>query len=110
MSEIKTPVKVETVEVLKPINDKLVVIEEPVEETTAGGIFIPDQSKEKPQFGKVIAVGEGEKKEYGRHPMDVREGDRIAYTRYSGTEIQIKGQKYSILRERDVLAVIESRS
>src|SRR6201989_1465397 len=95
---------------LKPLGDRLSVggIEE--EETTASGIVLPDTAKEKPQKGKVIAVGEGRYDEDGekRIPLDVAEGDEVLYSKYGGTEIKIDGEELLVLRESDVLAQVES--
>ena len=80
------------------------------EETTASGIVLPDTAKEKPQKGKVIAVGEGRYDEDGekRIPLDVAEGDEVLYSKYGGTEIKIEGEELLVLRESDVLAKVES--
>lgn len=93
---------------LKPLADRLVV--EPIEreEMTASGIYVPETAKEKPQEGKVIAVGPGRKDDEGeRIPMEVAKGDRVLYAKYSGTEVKIEDKKYLILKESDVLAVVE---
>ena len=93
---------------LKPLADRLVV--EPIEqeEVTAGGIILPETAKEKPQQGKVIAAGPGRTDDEGdRIAMDVKVGDRVLYAKYSGTEIKLEGKKVLILRESDILAVIE---
>mgnify|MGYP001077095446 CR=1 FL=1 len=93
---------------LKPLADRLVV--EPVEqeEVTAGGIILPETAKEKPQQGKVISAGPGRTDEDGdRIPMDVKEGDRVLYAKYSGTEVKVDGKKLLILRESDILAIVE---
>jgi chaperonin GroES len=93
---------------LKPLADRLVV--EPIEqeEVTAGGIILPETAKEKPQQGKVIAVGPGRTDDEGeRIPMEVKVGDRVLYAKYSGTEVKLDGKKLLILRESDVLAIIE---
>jgi chaperonin GroES len=93
---------------LKPLADRLVV--EPIEqeEVTAGGIILPETAKEKPQQGKVIAAGPGRTDEDGeRIPMEVKVGDRVLYAKYSGTEIKMDGKKLLILRESDVLAIVE---
>jgi len=93
---------------LKPLGDRLIV--EPIEqeETTASGIILPDSAKEKPMQGKVLAVGPGARKEDGsRAAVDVSEGDVVLYAKYGGTEVKLNGSKYLILRENDVLAIVE---
>lgn len=93
---------------LKPLGDRLVVKATEAEETTAGGILLPDTAKEKPQQGEVIAVGPGKRLDNGNvEPIDVQIGDRIYYAKYGGTEVKIGGQEYVILRQDDVLAVLE---
>ena len=87
---------------VKPLADRVLVEPAPAEETTASGIIIPDTAKEKPQKGKVIAVGGGKKDE----PMTVKEGDTVLYGKYSGTEINFEGKDYLIMRESDIFAVI----
>jgi chaperonin GroES len=93
---------------LKPLADRLVI--EPIEqeEVTAGGIILPETAKEKPQQGKVIAAGPGRTDDEGDYiKMEVKVGDRVLYAKYSGTEIKMDGKKLLILRESDVLAVVE---
>jgi chaperonin GroES len=93
---------------LKPLADRLVV--EPVEqeEVTAGGIILPETAKEKPQQGRVLSAGPGRTDDDGdRIPMDVKEGDRVLYAKYSGTEVKVDGKKLLILRESDILAIVE---
>jgi chaperonin GroES len=93
---------------LKPLGNRVVV--EPIEqeEVTAGGIVLPETAKEKPQRGKVLAVGPGERNDKGeRVPLDVSVGDTVLYAKYGGTEVKIDGEKYLILRESDLLAIIE---
>ncbi len=93
---------------VKPLQDRLVIKRLEEEEKTKGGIIIPDAAKEKPQEGRVIAVGEGKDLESGqRSPVSVKVGDKILFGKYSGTEIKIDGEEHLILREDDVLAVIE---
>ena len=87
---------------LKPLADRVIVEAAPAEEKTASGIIIPDTAKEKPQKGKVIAIGTGKKDE----PMTVKVGDTVLYGKYSGTEIQVEGKEYLIMRENDIFAVI----
>ena len=87
---------------LKPLADRVLVEAAAAEEKTAGGIIIPDTAKEKPQRGKVIAVGQGKKDE----PLTVKVGDSVLYGKYSGTEINIEGKEYLIMRESDIFAVL----
>ena len=93
---------------LKPLGDRLIVKAVEEEETTASGIVLPDTAKEKPQRGKVVAVGEGKWDEDGekRIPLDVAEGDEVLYSKYGGTEIKVDGEELLVLRESDVLAKI----
>ena len=93
---------------LKPLGDRVLVkCSDEAEEKTAAGIIIPDTAKEKPQRGKVIAVGQGTLKEDGtRAPLDVKEGDDILFGKYSGNEIKIDGQEYLIMHESDILGVL----
>ena len=93
---------------IKPLEDKVVVKAAAAETTTASGLVIPDTAKEKPQEGKVIAVGPGRWDEDGekRIPLDVAEGDVVIYSKYGGTEIKYAGQEYLILSARDVLAIV----
>ena len=93
---------------LKPLGDRIVV--EPIEqeEQTALGIFLPETAKEKPQQGKAIAAGPGARKDTGeRIVMDVKVGDKVLYARYAGTNVKLDGKEYLILKESDVLAVVE---
>ena len=93
---------------LKPLADRLVVEPTAGEEMTASGIFVPETAKEKPQEGKVVAVGPGRKDDEGKRiPMDVAEGDRVLYAKYAGTEIKLEGTKYLILKESDILAILQ---
>jgi chaperonin GroES len=93
---------------VKPLDDRVLVKQGEAEEKTAGGIVLPDTAKEKPQKGKVIAVGPGKLLDSGkRGEMSVKAGDQVYYGKYSGTEIKIDGEEYVILKESDVLAVIE---
>ncbi len=94
---------------LKPLGNRVVV--EPIEqeEVTAGGIVLPETAKEKPQKGKVLSVGPGERNEKGeRIAMDVQEGDTVLFAKYAGTEIKLDGKKMLILRESDLLAIVQS--
>jgi len=76
------------------------------EETTASGIVLPETAKEKPQEGKVVAVGSGHLKDGQRIPLELKEGDRVIYSKYAGTEVKIDGKEYLIMRESDVLAIL----
>jgi chaperonin GroES len=93
---------------LKPLGDRLIVKAIDEEETTASGIVLPDTAKEKPQKGKVLAVGEGAWDEDGekRIPLDVAEGDEVLYSKYGGTEVKVDGDELLVLRESDVLAKV----
>jgi chaperonin GroES len=94
---------------LKPLGDRLIVRAIEEEETTASGIVLPDTAKEKPQKGKVLAVGDGKLDDDGKRiPLDVSEGDEVLYSKYGGTEIKVDGEDLLVLRESDVLARIES--
>ena len=93
---------------MKPLGSRIVV--EPIEqdEVTAGGIVLPETAKEKPQKGTVLAIGPGDRNEKGeRIPMDVKVGDKVLYAKYSGTEIKLDSKKLLILRESDVLAILD---
>jgi chaperonin GroES len=94
---------------LRPLADRLVVEPLEQEERTAGGLYIPETAKEKPQQGKVLAVGPGAYKENSsdRIPVDVKKGDKILFAKYAGSDIKLDGTELKILRESDVLAVIE---
>ena len=93
---------------LKPLQDRILVQRVEEEKTTKGGIIIPDTAKEKPAEGKVIAVGNGKVGEDGKRiALEVKKGDRILFGKYSGTEIKISGEDYLILREDDVLGIID---
>ena len=97
-----------TKKTLKPLQDKVIVQKLEPEEKTSGGILLPDSTKEKPQEGKVIAVGPGAVDDKGqRKPMDVKEGDHVLFAKYSGTEIKLDGQEYLILSDRDILAIVK---
>src|SRR5688572_29751311 len=92
----------------RPLQDRILIRRVTSEEKTAGGIIIPDTAKEKPQEGEVVAVGTGKRLEDGKvHPLDVKAGDRILFGKYSGSEIKIDGEEHLILREDEVLGVIE---
>ena len=94
---------------LKPLGDRLIVKAVEEEETTASGIVLPDTAKEKPQKGKVLAVGDGKFDDDGdkRIPLDVAEGDEVLYSKYGGTEIKVDGEDLLVLRESDVLAKVQ---
>jgi chaperonin GroES len=92
---------------VKPLADRVIVMALEAEEKTAGGIIIPDNAKEKPQKGEIIAVGPGKISDSGQKiDMSVKKGDKVLYGKYSGTEVTIDGQEYLIMRESDVLAII----
>ena len=92
---------------LQPLGDRLIVEVLEEEETTVSGIVLPDTAKEKPQRGRVLAVGPGARDEDGNHvAMDVEEGDEVIFSKYGGTEVKYSGEEYLILSARDVLAVI----
>jgi chaperonin GroES len=93
---------------VRPLNDRVVVLRIDEEEKTSGGIIIPDTAKEKPQEGKVIAVGKGKVNDKGdRIPLEVKEGDLILFSKYGGNEIKIDGVEHLIMREDDILAIVE---
>jgi chaperonin GroES len=92
---------------IRPLDDRIVIEQSTAEEVTRGGIVLPDTAKEKPQRGKVIATGPGKLLDSGeRGEMDVRVGDEVFYARYSGTNVEINGEEFVILRESDVLAIL----
>ena len=94
--------------VLKPLEDRIVVSPLEAEQVTASGLVIPDTAKEKPQEGKVLAVGPGRFDDKGaRIPVDVQVGDVVLYSKYGGTEVKYSGEEYLVLSARDVLAIIE---
>lgn len=93
---------------IRPLQDRVIVKRVQEEEKTKGGIIIPDSAKEKPIEGKVIAAGNGKVQEDGKvRPLDVKAGDRILFSKYAGTEIKIEGEEHLIMREEDILGVIE---
>jgi chaperonin GroES len=93
---------------IKPLGDRLVIKPIEQEEVTAGGIVLPDTAKEKPQKGEVLAAGPGNRNDAGeRVEMDVKVGDKVLYAKYAGTEIKLEGDKVLVLRESDILAIIE---
>ena len=96
---------------IKPLGDRIIVERQESEGKTAGGIFLPDTAKEKPQEGEVVAVGKGKKEKDGQVvPLDVKAGDRILFGKYSGTEIKMDNEEYLILREEEVLGIIEDKA
>ncbi|MGI6697600.1 MAG: co-chaperone GroES [Clostridiales bacterium] len=92
---------------IKPLGDRVVVRVLEKEETTKSGIVLPEAAKEKPQEGEVLAVGSGELIEGKRIPLEVKVGDRVIYSKYAGTEVKMDDQEYLILRQSDILAIIE---
>jgi len=91
----------------RPLHDRVLIESLESEEKTAGGIIIPDTAKEKPQEGKVIAVGPGAKSEDGKTiSMDVKVGDRVLFGKWSGTEVKVDGKEYSIMKENDIMGVV----
>lgn len=93
---------------LRPLQDRILVKRVEEETKTAGGIFIPETAKEKPQRGKVVAAGNGKKTEDGKVlPLDVKVGDTVLFGKYAGTEIKVDGEEYLMMREDDILAVVE---
>jgi chaperonin GroES len=96
---------------IRPLQDRLIVKRTEEEEKTKGGIIIPDSAKEKPLEGKVIAAGNGKILEDGKvRPLDVKVGDRVLFGKYAGTEIKIEGEEHLMLREEDILGVIEGEA
>ncbi|MFY9150237.1 MAG: co-chaperone GroES [Smithellaceae bacterium] len=93
---------------IRPLQDRIIVKRLEEEEKTKGGIIIPDTAKEKPIEGKIIAVGKGKKTEDGKIiPLDVKVGDKVLFSKYGGTDIKIDGEEYLIMREDDILGVVE---
>ncbi len=93
---------------IRPLQDRILVKRIEEEAKTAGGIFIPDTAKEKPQKGEIVAAGKGKKTEDGKLiPIDVKAGDKVLFGKYAGTEVKIEGEEYLIMREDDILGVIE---
>lgn len=92
---------------LKPLGDRVVVRALEREEKTAGGIFLPETAKEKPQEGEIVAVGPGRYEDGTRVALDVKVGDKVIYSKYAGTEIKVQDDEVLILRESDILAIIE---
>jgi len=93
---------------VRPLHDQVIVQRLEEEERTKGGIIIPDTAKEKPIEGKVIAVGTGRNKKDGtKIPLEVKKGNRVLYAKYAGTEVKMDGEEYLIMKEEDILAIIE---
>ncbi len=93
---------------LKPLDDRIVIKQSEAEEKTTGGIILPDTAKEKPQIGKIVATGPGKLLDNGkRNKMSVKKKDEVIYAKYLGNEIEIDGEKYVILRESDILGIVE---
>ena len=93
---------------LRPLDDRVVIKQSDAEEKTAGGIILPDTAKEKPQIGKITAAGAGKILDNGkRSKMSVKKGDEVIYAKYIGNEVEIDGENYVILREGDILGIIE---
>jgi chaperonin GroES len=93
---------------VKPLQDRVIVKRIEEEDTTKGGIIIPDTAKEKPVEGKVVAVGGGKLLETGtKQPLEVKKGDKVLFGKYAGTEIQVEGEEHLIMREDDIIAIIE---
>jgi chaperonin GroES len=92
---------------IRPLEDRIVVQAVEAETTTASGLVIPETAKEKPQEGIVLAIGPGRFEDGQRVPLDVKEGDRVLYSKYGGTEVKYGGEEYLVLSARDVLAVIQ---
>jgi len=92
---------------IKPLSDRVLVKPEPAEEKTSSGIIIPDTAKEKPQEGTVVAAGPGKVENGNKIDMSVKEGDKVLYGKYSGTEITLDGDEYLIMRETDILGIVE---
>jgi len=93
---------------LKPLGDRVIVKPIEQDDVTAGGIMLPDTAKEKPQKGEVLAIGPGARNDSGeRVELDVKVGDKVLYAKYAGTEIKLEGEKVLVLRESDILAIVE---
>ena len=92
---------------IRPLQDRVIVERVEALEKSSGGLYIPDSAKEKPQEGKVVAVGKGKRQEDGTLiPMDVKEGDKILFSKYAGSDVTIDGQEFIIMREDDILGVL----
>ena len=91
----------------RPLHDRVLIERLSEEETTKGGIIIPDSAKEKPQEGKIVAVGNGKVLDDGKKmALEVKEGDRVLFSKYSGTEVKLEGVEYTIMREDDILGIV----
>lgn len=96
---------------VRPLHDRVLVRRLESEEKTAGGIIIPDSAKEKPMEGEIIAVGTGHKSEDGKTtPLDVKAGDIVLFTKWAGTEVKVGGEELMIMKESDILAIVEKKS
>ena len=96
---------------IRPLNDRVIVQRVEEEQKTVGGIIIPDTAKEKPQEGKIVAAGPGKRDDDGKRiPLEVKEGDRILFSKYAGTEIKIDGEEQLFMREDDILAILARSS
>lgn len=91
---------------IKPLGDRVIIEAVAKEETTASGIVLPETAKEKPQEGKIVAVGSGAVKDGQRIPLEVKEGDRVLFSKYAGTEVKFEGRELLIMRESDILAIL----
>ena len=93
---------------IRPLQDRVMVKRLEEEQKTAGGIIIPDTAKEKPQKGEIVAAGPGKRNEDGKvQPLDVKKGDKVLFSKYAGTEIKVEGEELLIMREDDIMGVIE---
>jgi chaperonin GroES len=93
---------------IRPLNDRVLIIREEEEQKSAGGIIIPDTAKEKPQRGKIVAAGPGKMGEDGKRvPLEVKEGDRILFAKYAGTDIKLDGVEHVFMKEDDILSIVE---
>jgi len=93
---------------LRPLDDGVVIKQSEAEEKTAGGIILPDTAKEKPQIGKIVAIGPGKILDNGkRSKMSVKKNDKVIYAKYMGSDVEIDGEKYVILKESDILGIVE---
>ncbi|MDX2270924.1 MAG: co-chaperone GroES [Cyanobacteriota bacterium] len=96
------------VSTLKPLGDRVLIKIAQQDEKTAGGIFLPDTAKEKPQVGEIAAVGPGKRNDDGTiAPLEVKQGDKVLYSKYAGTEVKLGAEEYVLLAERDILAIVQ---
>lgn len=94
----------------RPLHDRVMLRRIDADEKTAGGIIIPDSAQEKPMEGEIVAVGSGHRDENGKvTPMDVQAGDRVLFTKWSGTEVTMEGQEYLVMKESDIMGIIDSK-